>query len=186
MEFYKKIYFKLRPLILPIDKILEYIPPRASILDIGCGKGLLMNHIKNFKSYTGVDLVANPRESYNNIKFVKDDCFKYLNNDLSNYNTFLVIDLIHHIPVKQQLIFLTTLINSLKSGDILIIKDINPRNLILKFWNSFHDFVMSRQIIRYLDFNNFEKSILDKIKILDNFHSRILLYDHYFLVLKKG
>ena len=158
MEFYKKIYFKLRPLILPIDKILEYIPPRASILDIGCGKGLLTKHIKNFEYYTGVDLAANPREAGNNIKFVKDDCLTYLNNDLSNYNTFLVIDLIHHIPVKQQLIFLKTLINSLKSGDILIIKDINPRNLILKFWNSFHDFVMSRQIIRYLDFNEFEKN----------------------------
>ena len=186
MEFYKKIYFKLRPLILPIDKILEYIPPRASILDIGCGKGLLTKHIKNFEYYTGVDLAANPREAGNNIKFVKDDCLTYLNNDLSNYNTFLVIDLIHHIPVKQQLIFLKTLINSLKSGDILIIKDINPRNLILKFWNSFHDFVMSRQIIRYLDFNKFEKNIEDKIKILDHFHSRILLYDHYFLVLKKS
>ena len=45
---------------------------------------------------------------------------------------------------------------------------------------------MSRQIIRYLDFNKFEKNIEDKIKILDHFHSRMLLYDHYFLVLKKS
>ena len=43
----------------------------------------------------------------------------------------------------------------LSSALALIIKDINPRNLILKFWNSFHDLVMSRQIIRYLDFNKF-------------------------------
>ena len=57
------IYFKLRPLILPIDEILSFIPLNAHILDLGCGKGLLLEHIKNFKSYKGVDLNV-PSDKY--------------------------------------------------------------------------------------------------------------------------
>lgn len=186
MEIPKKIYFKLRPLILPIKKITNYIQEEANIIDLGCGKGLLLNYIANFNSYTGVDLNINPRRSSNKIKFIKADCLAYLDNNLSKYNTFLVIDLIHHIPVDTQFIFLKKLISSLKSGDILIIKDINPRNFIYKFWNSFHDFIISKQIINYLDFENLKENLPSDIQILANFHSRIFLYDHYFLILKKS
>ena len=49
MEIPRKIYFKLRPLILPISDITSFIPENANILDLGCGKGLLLNHLKYFK-----------------------------------------------------------------------------------------------------------------------------------------
>ena len=52
----KNIYFKLRALILPVNEILSFIPKRANILDLGCGKGLLLENLKYYKSYTGVDL----------------------------------------------------------------------------------------------------------------------------------
>lgn len=186
MEIPKKFYFKIRPLILPINKILNFIPKRSNILDLGCGKGLLINHIKDFIHYTGVDLIADPDNSNGNIKFFKDNCLSYIKNDLSEHNTFLIIDLIHHIPVESQSNFLNLLISSLKSGDVLIIKDINPRNFIYKFWNSFHDFIISKQIINYLDFEKLKENLPSDIQILANFHSRIFLYDHYFLVLKKS
>ena len=46
MAIPKKIYFKIRPLILPIDDILKWIPINANILDLGCGKGIIANYIK--------------------------------------------------------------------------------------------------------------------------------------------
>ena len=51
MAIPKKIYFKIRSLILPIDDILKWIPINADILDLGCGKGILANYIKNFNTY---------------------------------------------------------------------------------------------------------------------------------------
>ena len=74
----------------------------------------------------------------------------------------------------------------MKKGDILIIKDINPKNLITKFWNAFHDFIISKEFIHYFDFINFEDSLSNKSKILKKFHKRIFLYDHYFLVVKRN
>ena len=102
MAIPKKIYFKIRPLILPIDDILKWIPANSSILDLGCGKGILANYIKNFNSYLGVDLVV-PLSDNTKIKFKKSNCLSFIENDISKYNTFLIIDLLHHIPKKLQL-----------------------------------------------------------------------------------
>ena len=184
MEIPKKIYFKLRPLILPIDEILFQIPSDSSILDLGCGKGLLINNITNFKKYVGVDLnIIN--QKIKNIEFIKDDCLTYIEGDLGDFNTFLIIDLLHHISPEFQKAFLKNLLTKIKQGDVLIIKDINPRGLLFKFWNSFHDLIISKQLINYFNFKSFESEI-DRVQFsVNSFYKRIFLYDHYFLILKK-
>ena len=187
MEIPKNIYFKLRPLILPIGDIISFIPCDANILDLGCGKGLLLEQIKNFKSYTGVDFnVPKLDKNYHNVNFIKGDCVNYINKKLDNYNTFLLIDLLHHIKPNLQIIFVKKLIRQMKSNDILIIKDIYPKNFLTKFWNAFHDFIISKEFINYFDFKNFEKSIPNNSIILKKFHKRIFLYDHFFLVIKRN
>tara|TARA_B100000989_G_C19502858_1_gene455058 strand:+ start:266 stop:829 length:564 start_codon:yes stop_codon:yes gene_type:complete len=187
MEIPKNIYFKLRPFILPVNEILSNIPQNSNILDLGCGKGLLLNHIKNFKSYTGVDLnvpLLNSKD--NNINFIKDDCIRYIDKKLNFFDTFLVIDLLHHIKSDEQLIFLNKLLNSMKKGDTLIIKDINPKNFITKFWNVFHDFIISKEFINYFDFNNFENLLQSQSLVFKKYHKRIFLYDHFFLIIKRN
>src|SRR6056300_669782 len=184
MAIPKKIYFKKRSFILPIDDILKWIPINADILDLGCGKGILANYIKNFNSYLGVDLVV-PSSGDTKINFKKSNCLSFIDNDISKYNTFLTIDLLHHIPKKLQISFLNNLTSKMKSGDILIVKDINPKNLFTKFCNAFHDFLISKQIIRYFNFSYFEENIESDLMIKKKFFKRIFVYDHYFLILKK-
>ena len=186
MEIPKKIYFKLRPLILPINDILSFIPEKADILDLGCGKGLLLNHLKHFKTYTGVDLNIPIKSNSINVNFVKRDCNKYLDGNLSHFNTFLLIDLLHHIKPSEQFHFVNKLLIGMKKNDILIIKDIHPKNFITKFWNAFHDLLVSKQIINYFDFNNIENRILKNTTILKKYYKRIFLYDHYFLIVKRN
>ena len=77
-----------------------------------------------------------------NINFIKDDSVIFINRKLESYNTFLLIDLLHHIEPSLQLYFVKKLINSMKSGDILIIKDIFPKSFLTRFWNAFHDFLL--------------------------------------------
>ncbi len=187
MEIPKNIYFKLRPLILPIDKIISQIPDDANILDLGCGKGLILNYLKNYKSYTGVDLnLSSNKIKINNTNFIREDSIKYINQRLDKFNTFLIIDLIHHLDPDLQFKFLIDLLKKIKINDTIIIKDILPKNSITKFWNSFHDLIVSKQIINYFNFKEFENSLSLDFKIVDNFHKRIFLYDHYFLIIKKN
>ena len=83
MEIPKKIYFKLRPKILPINNILSFIPYNSSILDLGCGKGLLVNYIKNFNSYTGVDLQVIKSNSKPKVRFLKRDCTEFVKEKIN-------------------------------------------------------------------------------------------------------
>ena len=185
MEIPQNIYLKLRPLILPINEIVKWIPDNASILDLGCGKGVLTQYLKNFIQYLGVDMTVPGHSNQYNINFIQSDCTNFIKKDISKFNTFMIIDLLHHLPKKNHISFLDNIILKMKHGDILIIKDIYPRNFITKFWNSFHDFLISKQIINYFDFANFEKNLKVNCKVIKNYHKRILLYDHYFLILKK-
>lgn len=185
MAIPKKIYLKIRPLILPIDDILKWIPINANILDLGCGKGIIANYIKNFNSYLGIDLVINSSEKDSKIKFKKSNCLSFIEKDISRFDTFLVIDILHHIPKRLQESFLNNLISKMKTGDILIIKDIYPKNIFTKFWNAFHDLLISKQVIRYFNFGDFEERIETNIKIKKKYFLRLFLYDHYFLILRK-
>ena len=186
MEIPKNIYFKLRPLILPINDILSFIPEKANILDLGCGKGLLLSHLKYFNTYTGVDLKIPDKSNSINVSFVKSDCNKYLDRKLSHFDTFLLIDLLHHIKPSEQFYFVNKLLFGMKKNDILIIKDIHPKNFVTKFWNTFHDLIVSKQIINYFDFNNIENRISKNTSILKKYYKRIFLYDHYFLIIKRN
>ena len=187
MEIPKNIYFKLRPLILPINDILNLVPKNANILDLGCGKGLMLNQLKHFKTYTGVDKKNIKLESNKeNIRFIKSDCIEYINKDLNHFDTFLLIDLLHHIKPSKQIIFVDKLLDSMKKDDILIIKDIHPKNLFTKYWNAFHDLIVSKEFIHYFDFDNLEKSRKKNTTILNKYHKRIFLYDHYFLTIKRN
>ncbi len=186
MEIPQKIYFKLRPLILPISDIVSFIPEKANILDLGCGKGLLLSHLNYFKTYTGVDLNIPINSNSINISFVKSDCNKYLNRNLSHFDTFLLIDLLHHINPSEQFPFVKKLLDGMKKDDILIIKDIHPKNIVTKFWNIFHDLIISKQFVNYFDFNNLEKNMPKNITVLKNCYKRIFLYDHYFLIIKRN
>lgn len=185
MAIPKKIYFKLRPFILPINSIISYIPKYANILDLGCGKGVLSNHIIDFNSYVGVDLKTTFNDTSNKIKFINDDCINFIDRDLRFFNTFIIVDLLHHLKDGNQVLLLDKLIKSTKSRDLIIIKDIYPRNIILSLWNDLHDLLVSKQKPNYFKFSEFEKTLdVETIKVA-NFHKRIFLYDHYFLILRK-
>lgn len=187
MKIPKYLYYKIRPLILPINEIILHIPDYANILDLGCGKGLVPHNLKNYKSYTGVDLNVpiNSSNTLNNINFIRDNCINYINQNLEKFDTFLVIDLLHHLNPNDQLFFTNTLLDLVKQGDVIIIKDIHPKNFLTKFWNSFHDLLVSKQIINYFNFQKFESNIPKNFKIITRFYKRIFLYDHYFLIIKK-
>ena len=52
------IYFEIRKRICPFHEVVNQIPLKKKILDIGCGNGILYKYFldnKNYISYTGID-----------------------------------------------------------------------------------------------------------------------------------
>lgn len=185
MEKFEELYFYLRKKILPIEIIINLIPNDSNILDLGCGKGIVLKSLKKFKRYVGVDQnISSFKNNKINAEFIKEDCLEFLKRDLNKFDVFILIDLIHHIKKKEQEIFLKKLLKLMKNGDILIVKDIYPKNMWTRYWNYMHDLLISREKITYFDFKKFQK-IHCKNHLVETFYKRIFLYDHYFFILKK-
>lgn len=186
----KKLYYYLRTLIMPIDKLVSIIPTNANILDLGCGNAIVLENLRKFKKYTGVDIdskniISLSKTFKKNVNFINADCTHFINTSIDKYNYFLVIDVVHHLPIHKQLPFLKTLINKMKKNDHLIIKDISNKSKIKAFWNIFHDLIISRQFIHYCDFSILYKLIdLNKYNY-EKFIIKKNMYDHIFIVIKK-
>ena len=185
METYQEIYYKIRKLILPIDLILRSIPDNSNILDLGCGKGILVKQLQNYNNYVGVDINIYDKKINNKLKFIKENCSNFIKKDLTEYNIFVLIDLLHHIDKDEQYKLVYTLARKMKKGDTLIIKDMSSRNIIYKYWNLLHDLIISKQIINYVDFDDIISNLEIKNFKIEKFYKKIFLYDHIFLILKK-
>mgnify|MGYP002014807719 CR=1 FL=1 len=99
---------------MPIDKLVSIIPTNANILDLGCGNAIVLENLKKFKKYTGVDIdskniISLSKTFKKNENFINADCTHFINTSIDKYNYFLVIDVVHHLPIHKQLPFLKTL-----------------------------------------------------------------------------
>jgi 2-polyprenyl-3-methyl-5-hydroxy-6-metoxy-1,4-benzoquinol methylase len=175
---------------MPIKELVVLIPSEANILDLGCGKAIVLNNLVNFNKYTGIDLDRKNISLLsslhkNNAKFIKADCIKYIDKPLEEFDYFLLIDVIHHLPIIKQIPFLKNLINKMKVNDHLIIKDISNKNIFKSYWNIFHDLIISRQLIHYCDFNILLKSINRNKYACREYIIKKNMYDHIFIIIKR-
>ena len=165
---FDKILVWGRPHICPLEPILNWVQPGSTVLDIGCGSGLLLftlaiNNLVDTgsgidKSDKSIEIArkANNRFAANN-KNITISFFK--NADISDitvdqFDIVLLIDVIHHIPKDHQLQFLNNVFRKVRPGGRLIYKDMANKPYIYAAFNMLHDLILSRQLIRYLPIAN--------------------------------
>ena len=95
-------------------------------LDIGCGFGFAMLALKalGINDVKGVDVsqaqVEEARRRGLNAEFVQDT-ESYLNNSVKKYTIVLLMDVLEHVPVNQQISMLKSINGSLEKGGRLIL-----------------------------------------------------------------
>lgn len=197
LGFIDKLKVVYRPLICPFDKLLNYIENNDSVFDIGCGSGqfcALAAKFKPTKNIIGIEisetLIQNAKNlnqefiSYKNVQFETFNGFE-IPNKIKNYSKIFLIDVLHHIPKKNQLDFLKEIYSKMSKGSVLILKDIDDESLLVYF-NKIHDFIFSGEIGFELK-STVTKKLTEEIgfKIMDSFSKRMFVYPHYFLILRK-
>jgi 1-acyl-sn-glycerol-3-phosphate acyltransferase len=189
LEWYTKIKLSLEK---NYEYINNYVPRDASIVDIGCGNGLI-SYMLNFTSpkrtILGIDydsdkieLASNCISGNERISFVAADAVTY---DYPSADVFLLSDVLHYIPEEKQEELLTNVIKHLNPGGIILIrdadKDLQKRHLGTRYTEFFSTrfgynksldkklfFFSGKQITEIAKRNNLSVEVIDNSRLTSN------------------
>jgi SAM-dependent methyltransferase len=196
-SFINRLKIKFRPLIFPIELLLEQIDESDTVFDIGCGSGqfsLLAVHFRKIKKVYGIEIDNELVVNANNLfeKHVKDVDYKFIQyngntlpDEVSLSSKIFLNDVLHHIPKEQQISFLKKIYDAMDSDAVFILKDINASSPLVYF-NKLHDIIFAGEIGKELKFNS-ALNILKEIgfKIISTDKRNIAVYPHYTIICKK-
>jgi len=134
MGVWVALYIRLRWRLCPFQLIEKQIPLKGTVIDIGCGYGLLSNLLalrSEDRHVIGVDLsprrIKIAQKTVNgrrNIKFYLSDITK-LKVWRGGCNAVVASDFLHHISYESQEELLRSCYQTLPKGGLLIIQDVD-------------------------------------------------------------
>lgn len=194
--FIDGLKIKYRSLICPFTSLLEMISPGTKVADIGCGSGQFLLLAKHFAapSYVyGIEISKRLIKNANNL-FKKFQAGSYhfetfdgkqFPEALKEMDIFFLIDVLHHVPKKQQSYFINNLIKQMKPGARLVLKDINAASPLV-YCNKLHDIIFAGEIGNEISFSQ-AKEIMsnNQLTILKEYKRTMYVYPHYCIIAKK-
>lgn len=195
-SFIDNLKIAYRPYVCPFDDLLNYLPENASVFDIGCGSGMLLSLIAAFKNPSklgGCEISQQLVDNANAVlKTENSNANVYhfdgesIPKEISRFDYITMIDVLHHIPKEKQFVFLKQLVDKMKVGSELILKDIKSES-ILSYWNKIHDLLLAGEIGHELNSKKLKTFFENELKIQVKSYTsrRMLLYPHFTLILKK-
>jgi len=147
-----------RPYICPFHELGRFVPAGATVLDVGCGSGLLLSLLAaTGRLRQGVGFDANPAmirlaqqvASTHGLPLTFE--LRRVEQGLpeGRFDVISVIDVMHHVPPDAQSSFIDQLMQLVPPGGRLIYKDMCQRPLWRAAANRAHDLVLARQWIHY-------------------------------------
>jgi 2-polyprenyl-3-methyl-5-hydroxy-6-metoxy-1,4-benzoquinol methylase len=162
---------RYRPFICPFDRLLEHIPADATVMDVGCGNGLLLGALAArgcISSGVGFDASASAINSANmmakrirspgtgtaKLKFEKTDATGKWPG--GSFDVVTIVDVIHHVPPRAQKDVLDLAADRVKPGGVLLYKDMADHPMWRAQANRLHDLLLARQWINYMPIKTVE------------------------------
>ena len=194
LDWLKLVY---RPAICPFEDLLEWVDS-DSVFDIGCGSGafcLLAAHYSDATRIGAVDtssacadrarlLLVEYGRNVTGLDIDIRHCGpEQLPDNLSTYDVFFLIDVLHHTPTSRQLRLLKTIYKRMPTGGRLVLKDIEADSLLVVF-NKLHDFVLNGGVGYELSGAFVEETLRNVgFRIQKTTHRRMWLYPTFHFAL---
>lgn len=190
-----RLYNYLRLTILPLEEIAAVVPMTGTILDVGCGYGLLDIYLaESSPTRTVIGSELNRKRvsiaqkvslDLANVKFYEENLLRP--DRVLGVDCILLIDLLHHIRFGQQSELLAKIYDLLPVGGTLIIKDLNNRPAFKYYWNLVHDKLMTGFDRLYFSSITKQQEKLESLgfEITDYRLLNHPLYAHYLMVARK-
>jgi len=121
--------------VLPLEEIERHVPRTGKVCELGSGLGMVgiylalsgpQRNISGFDiSWERVEVANFASRHLDNLNFFKQDLTR--SKIKENYQTFLLVDFLHHIPFKAQEQVISHIAGSQKKGNRIIIKEIKKK-----------------------------------------------------------
>ena len=194
--FIDSLKIKYRSLICPFISLIEMVKPGEKVGDVGCGSGqflLLLTEFAKPSYLYGIEiskkLIDNANSLFStlpqtNYNFEEYDGVNFP-KELGEMDLIYLIDVFHHVPKANQSAFMKDLIQIMKPGARLVLKDIN-RDSSLVYFNKLHDLIFAREIGNEMGFET-AKALLTQhgLKITEQNKRTMYVYPHYTIVATK-
>ncbi|MGA2796704.1 MAG: class I SAM-dependent methyltransferase [Thermoguttaceae bacterium] len=143
---------RLRPWICPFEEVLARIPTNSSVLDVGCGIGImtvLAANLAGAQRCLGVDVSEKAISAARRAKVGGSAVEFNLANEegwgLEKFDVVLCVDVLHHVPLSKRKEFVAQLCAAARPGGVVLLKEISPRPRWKYLANCLHDLIISRQ-----------------------------------------
>ena len=188
-----------RPLICPMEPMLAWIPLYASVLDVGCGVGLLAINLATTtrpRGIHGFDMnphaVSVAQAAAKRLASVIDARITFsVVRDFSEWPTEIfdvvcMVDVAHHVPRALWRALYQAAAARVRDDGLLLYKDMAPRPWWCGLGNWLHDLVVAQQWIKYC-LLPFVYAALAEAGMTPVYHDewRRYWYAHEFTVFKK-
>lgn len=154
--------------ICPFGRLISLIPPGSSVLDVGCGSGLLLGLLARsgrLARGVGFDASRDAIETAQAMARRVDPSGQQLvfhRLDASadwpggTFDVVALIDVLHHVDPAAQQAVIARAASRVKPGGLLLYKDMASKPWWRAGWNRLHDLVLARQWIRYVPIGSVE------------------------------
>ena len=179
----------LRPIYGLFDDILEFCEEEKTILDFGCGAGPLSFIIEKNKKPTKI-YSYDINENYiitainANNKATKINFSTNLINESNIIQVVIIADVLHHItPFNNKIDILNKIF--FLNPDVIIIKDLNPNNVISCYFNNFTDYISTKSKVEYIGIDTIKNIIPDNYVIKKIKYKGFFLWSNYIIKICK-
>lgn len=187
----------MRKFVCPFPEIRACVHEGSSVFEIGCGTGAILSDLIRTRAVrkvggceTSAVALERARESINRAfgSSVESSDFLITKKPptcLKSYDSVILIDVLHHIPLEDQPVFLQQLAQQMRPGAKFILKDINAERRLV-FCNRFHDLLFSGDGFQEISLPRAIQLVCSSgFKILNSFEIWRLWYPHYFVIAEK-
>ena len=139
----------IKSLLWPLQDLSAALPRSGTIIDLGCGDGLVAYYLAQHapdRHVVGIDLSSTKvsearslKPKLPNLQFINQNI---IDTNLSGASGCLLSDLLHHLSPSHQLQLLHNLSSQLKPGAVCVIKEANKDNFILTSLTRLWDWIL--------------------------------------------